>query len=77
MGVREEGFEGLVEVRKWGSRRWRVRRRFGRESISCSVQIRPHSPKCTLFSPFRGLTIGANHILQDRNELMKGVIREE
>ena len=22
---------------------------------------RPHSPKCTLFFPFRGLTIGANH----------------
>ena len=64
MGVREEGFEGLVEVRKWGSRRWRVRRRFGRESTSCSVQNRPHSPECTLFSPFHGLTIGANHSVQ-------------
>ena len=27
---------------------------------SCSDLTRPHSPNCTLFSPFRGLTIGAN-----------------
>jgi len=33
-----------------------------RKSTSCSVQSRPHSPKCTLFFPLRGLTIGANHI---------------
>ena len=31
------------------------------KSTSCSVQSRPHSPKCTLFFPFRVLTIGANH----------------
>ena len=35
-----------------------------RKSTSCSVQSRPHSPKCTLFSSFRGLTIGANHKLR-------------
>ena len=31
------------------------------KSASCSVQSRPHSSKCTLFFPFRGLAIGANH----------------
>ena len=27
----------------------------------CSAQSRPYSPRCTLFFPFRGLAIGANH----------------
>ena len=32
-----------------------------RKNISCSIRSRLHSPKCALFLPFRGLTIGANH----------------
>ncbi len=32
-----------------------------RKSSSCSVQSRPHSPKCTLVFPFRGPTIVAHH----------------
>ena len=32
-----------------------------RNSSSCSVQSRPHSPKMHLIFPFRGPKIGANH----------------
>ena len=37
-----------------------------RKSTSCSIQNRPHSPTCTIFFPFCGLTIGANFIENTR-----------
>ena len=33
----------------------------GVQFLGPTSRSRPHSPKCALFSPFRGLTIGVNH----------------
>ena len=43
-----------------------------RKNTLCSVQSRPHSPECTKFLPFRGLTIGANHTRQGNQVLVAG-----